>query len=200
MSVLNKDGLAMLDVRHGTTVVNGRLLQAVGISEGLIAVSILEKSTSKTSARSGVLQDALNALHHHLGVSPTDCLLIEHPETAARAAEAIFRGSSRPPKLYPLGTPFQKRVWTASSSVPRGITTTYGELAQMAGLPANAARAVANAVAANRIAGLIPCHRVVRADASQTKFRWGNNVRLALLGMEQHDLTALQRQTASTRH
>src|SRR5690606_17154231 len=58
------------------------------------------------------------------------------------------------------GTAFQQRVWTALSQVPAGTTVTYSELARSIGAP-TAARAVAQACAANPLAVAIPCHRVV---------------------------------------
>jgi methylated-DNA-[protein]-cysteine S-methyltransferase len=56
------------------------------------------------------------------------------------------------------GTPFQKRVWRAIASIPRGQTLTYGELADKVG---SGPRAVANVCGANFIPLVIPCHRVV---------------------------------------
>jgi len=56
------------------------------------------------------------------------------------------------------GTPFQRRVWGAISSIPSGQTRTYGELANMVG---SGPRAVANACGANRLPLAVPCHRVV---------------------------------------
>lgn len=61
------------------------------------------------------------------------------------------------------GTQFQRDVWRALTQIPAGETRTYTELAQMAGHP-NAVRAVANAVGANPMPPIIPCHRVVRSD------------------------------------
>lgn len=63
------------------------------------------------------------------------------------------------------GTPFQKEVWHALCRIPRGTTVTYAELARMIRKP-RAVRAVANAVGANPLAPLVPCHRVVRSDGT----------------------------------
>lgn len=70
------------------------------------------------------------------------------------------------------GTPFQRQVWQALQAIPAGATCTYGELAQSLGRPGSA-RAVASAVASNRVAGLVPCHRVVAAGGGLGGFRWG---------------------------
>lgn len=63
------------------------------------------------------------------------------------------------------GTEFQKKVWAALCSIPKGKTVTYKELAENIGRP-RAIRAVANAVGRNPCAPSIPCHRVIRSDGS----------------------------------
>ena len=81
------------------------------------------------------------------------------------------------------GTSFQRRVWRALSRVPAGSTATYGEIASRVGRP-NAARAVAQACAANPVAVAIPCHRVVRADGGPGGYRWGIERKKKLLARE----------------
>lgn len=81
------------------------------------------------------------------------------------------------------GTAFQRRVWEMLCKVPRGTTTTYAEIATRIGKP-NAARAVAGACAANRIAVAIPCHRVIRGDGKIGGYRWGAARKEALLAKE----------------
>ncbi len=70
-----------------------------------------------------------------------------------------------------LGT-FERAVYEALLTVPAGETVSYGELAEMAGYP-RAARAVGNAMAANPIPVVVPCHRVIRSDG--TMGRYGND-------------------------
>jgi methylated-DNA-[protein]-cysteine S-methyltransferase len=65
--------------------------------------------------------------------------------------------------LAPTGTPFQRRVWQAIEAIPRSQSRTYGEIARMV---RSAPRAVGQACGANRIALIIPCHRVVAAMGS----------------------------------
>lgn len=81
------------------------------------------------------------------------------------------------------GTAFEERVWAALRAIPVGTTATYGEIAAALGAP-TAHRAVARACGANRIAVLIPCHRVVRADGSLAGYRWGVERKRALLEAE----------------
>ncbi|QYO68578.1 methylated-DNA--[protein]-cysteine S-methyltransferase [Leptolyngbya sp. 7M] len=70
------------------------------------------------------------------------------------------------------GTPFQRRVWDALRQITHGTTRTYAQLAQALGRP-TAARAVARASADNRIAIIIPCHRVIGSDGSPTGYAGG---------------------------
>ena len=81
------------------------------------------------------------------------------------------------------GTAFQRRVWQALQAIPAGETRSYADLARAVGAPA-AARAVAGACAANRLAVAVPCHRVVRGDGSISGYRWGTERKRALLARE----------------
>ena len=87
------------------------------------------------------------------------------------------------PALDVRGTPFQLRVWELLRTIPPGETWSYTRLATALGLP-RGARAVATACAANRIALLIPCHRVVRGDGTLAGYRWGSRRKAALLAAE----------------
>ncbi len=78
------------------------------------------------------------------------------------------------------GTAFQIRVWESLRAIPGGETRTYSEVAQQIGSP-RAVRAVASACAANAAALAIPCHRVIRRDGSLGGYRWGLDVKAALL-------------------
>jgi AraC family transcriptional regulator of adaptative response/methylated-DNA-[protein]-cysteine methyltransferase len=81
------------------------------------------------------------------------------------------------------GTAFQIRVWESLRTIPSGETRTYSDVAQQIGSP-RAVRAVASACAANAVALAIPCHRVIRRDGSLGGYRWGLNVKEALLAAE----------------
>jgi AraC family transcriptional regulator, regulatory protein of adaptative response / methylated-DNA-[protein]-cysteine methyltransferase len=81
------------------------------------------------------------------------------------------------------GTAFQLRVWHALQQIPTGKRITYTELAQRIGAP-KAIRAVGSACAANRLAVVIPCHRVVRAEGSGSGYRWGMARKVELLRRE----------------
>ncbi|MGA9670180.1 MAG: methylated-DNA--[protein]-cysteine S-methyltransferase [Terracidiphilus sp.] len=81
------------------------------------------------------------------------------------------------------GTAFQLRVWQALRAIPRGETRTYSQLAREMGDP-KATRAVARACATNRVAVVVPCHRVVGVSGSLTGYRWGVERKRALLEAE----------------
>ena len=81
------------------------------------------------------------------------------------------------------GTPFQLAVWRALLGVPRGSLTSYGRLAMAIGAP-GAARAVGAACGANRVALLIPCHRVIRESGELSGYRWGLDRKVGLLAEE----------------
>jgi AraC family transcriptional regulator of adaptative response/methylated-DNA-[protein]-cysteine methyltransferase len=81
------------------------------------------------------------------------------------------------------GTAFQQRVWEALRAIPPGSTASYAEVAARLGLP-KAARAVAQACAANPLALAIPCHRVVRGDGALSGYRWGVERKRELLERE----------------
>ncbi len=101
--------------------------------------------------------------------------------TAVGLVESPALGLDLPLDLR--GTAFQERVWRALRDIPAGATATYTDLAQRIGKP-KAARAVAQACAANKIAVAIPCHRVVRRDGGLGGYRWGVERKRALLQRE----------------
>jgi methylated-DNA-[protein]-cysteine S-methyltransferase len=94
-------------------------------------------------------------------VAPSDRIA----EKAARELERYLSdpGYRFTVPLEPAGTSFQRRVWAALSAIPRGQSRTYGEVARVV---RTAPRAVGQACGANRIALIIPCHRVVGAQGS----------------------------------
>ena len=81
------------------------------------------------------------------------------------------------------GTAFQTRVWRALQKIPLGKTASYAEIAASLGQP-SAVRAVAQACAANKLALLVPCHRVVRSDGDLAGYRWGVERKRELLARE----------------
>lgn len=85
--------------------------------------------------------------------------------------------------VAPTGTPFQLAVWEHLTRIPRGATTTYGEIAAALERP-RAAQAVGAAVGANPLSIIVPCHRVIAADGSLTGYAGGIEVKRSLLELE----------------
>jgi len=81
------------------------------------------------------------------------------------------------------GTPFQRRVWWETYIIPYGETISYEELAKRVGEP-KSARAIGNALGANPIPLIIPCHRVIRTDGGLGGFTAGIEVKKKLLELE----------------
>ncbi len=97
-----------------------------------------------------------------------------HLDQLEQELELYFRGNLKAFQvpLHAPGTPFQKRVWDALLEIPYGRTRSYGEQAQFLGKPA-AVRAVASANGQNRIAIVIPCHRVLGKNGNLTGYAGG---------------------------
>ena len=85
--------------------------------------------------------------------------------------------------LDPGGTAFQQTVWGRTQEIPPGRTLTYAGLAKALGNPGGV-RAVAGACAANPVALVIPCHRVIRSDGGLGGYRWGMDRKRRLLNLE----------------
>ena len=85
--------------------------------------------------------------------------------------------------LHPVGTDFQHRVWKALLDIPYGQTRSYMEIAKSIGNP-QGVRAVAQAIGANGIGIIIPCHRVIGSNHSLTGFAGGLDKKQLLLQLE----------------
>ena len=99
--------------------------------------------------------------------------------------EQFFKGTLQEFKtpLNLTGTPFQNRVWEELLKIPYGKTISYAELAVRIGKP-SAFRAVANANGANKLAIVIPCHRVIYADGGLGGYSGGLARKPQLLTIE----------------
>lgn len=83
-------------------------------------------------------------------------------------------------KLLLKGSPFQLKVWEALLNTPRGRVCSYNQIAALIGKQ-SAVRAVAGAIARNKIGYLIPCHRVIRSTGVFGDYRWGKVRKAALI-------------------
>jgi len=121
-------------------------------------------------------------------------LLVAEDAALKDWAEQIVRFITDPGQTPDLpldirGTAFQTRVWRALQRIPLGRTATYAEIARALGQP-KAVRAVAQACAANNLALLVPCHRVIREDGDLAGYRWGLERKRALLEREREAAAA----------
>jgi AraC family transcriptional regulator of adaptative response/methylated-DNA-[protein]-cysteine methyltransferase len=128
---------------------------------------------------------AIGALHDEW---PKARLLRDDNALAATIARLFAVGNLPEPPQVPLrlllrGTNFQIKVWEALLKIPVGEIVSYQTLAAMIGNP-HARRAVGTALAQNRIALLIPCHRVIRESGEIGQYRWGSERKNALLAFE----------------
>ena len=128
------------------------------------------------------MRDVLNNEYSNVCFVEDDARLNQFIEIIARSIdENEDRVLDLPLDLR--GTDFQREVWQTLRTVPRGQTRTYTQLAEMIGKP-SAVRAVASACAANGVALLVPCHRIVRRDGSLSDFRWSVSRKAKLLHLE----------------
>lgn len=109
------------------------------------------------------------------------------PKTIRALGRNVFSADgepgSTPLALHVRGTRFQLKVWEALLRIPSGSAATYEAIANVVGAQ-SATRAVANAVAANPVAYLIPCHRVIRKTGAFGGYHWGVDRKRAMLGWE----------------
>jgi AraC family transcriptional regulator of adaptative response/methylated-DNA-[protein]-cysteine methyltransferase len=137
---------------------------------GLAMVEFGEMNEAGLRARfpDGDLVEDPVSLHKTLGQLAD---LIEHPESDGDFA------------LDLQGSTFELKVWNALREIPAGTTTTYGKIAARVGSPREA-REVGEACAANKLAIVVPCHRIVKKDGSISGYRWGVRRKRELLERE----------------
>ena len=112
--------------------------------------------------------------------------------TVARRELSEYSSGERRSFGLPLalvGSEWQKAVWEALTRIPYGETRSYGEIAAMVGRP-GAARAVGRANSTNRLALVVPCHRVIGANGTLTGFAGGLHLKTRLLEHERRVLAA----------
>lgn len=115
-----------------------------------------------------------------------DSDLVEDLAGISSIAKTLFDPLHRPTgpiALHIKGTNWQMKVWRALLQIPEGRLASYQTIAKQV-CSDKAARAVGQAVGANPIAFLIPCHRVIRANGDITNYRWGTPRKRAMLAFE----------------
>lgn len=139
---------------------------------GLVA---LEFASSRVAT-----QDALRDRFAEADVVDRQQELSDVLERVTRAIEEPGFDPAVPLDLR--GTPYEVEVWSMLRAIPVGETTNYGALA--AKLGTRDAREVTEAIACNRVAVLVPCHRVVKKDGAISGYRWGFKRKRELLTRE----------------
>ncbi len=112
-----------------------------------------------------------------------------HLDRVAAELSAYFAGALREftvPLIHP-GSPFQEAVWGELKRIPYGRTTSYGAVAEAIGRP-GASQAVGRANGENRLAIVVPCHRVVRSDGHLCGYAGGLRRKEWLLDLERRTL------------
>ena len=173
-------GGAGADIRYTTTGTPlGRLLVAT-TSRGICSVT-LGDSDDELEAR--LADEFPQAARQRVDAGREEWL----DAVIARIAHELGWSDADAPDLPPLdvaATAFQWRVWNALTRIPSGTTKSYGELAAELGVP-KAARAIGRACGSNKLALIVPCHRIVREDGSLGGWRWGVDRKRELLAGEQ---------------
>jgi len=150
---------AGVDIRHGVTGTPFGSAFIARTERGLMRLSFLDGRSDATEIA------ALRVLWPH-------AKFIRDDAGAQALAASIWGNKTVTLPLAVAGTNFQVQVWRALLELEPGATVTYSALARQLGKP-EGARAVGNAVSANPIAWVIPCHRVLKASGELGGYRWG---------------------------
>lgn len=153
------------------------------LGTALVAASERGICMVELGASERALEAKLRAEFPNAGLQRVDAGRDAFLAPRVRAVANTLAGKQARVDVDLLGTAFQKKVWDALMRIPQGETRSYAEVAAQLGAP-SAARAVASACARNRIAVLVPCHRVVRGDGSVGGYRWGLPLKRRLLQRE----------------
>jgi AraC family transcriptional regulator, regulatory protein of adaptative response / methylated-DNA-[protein]-cysteine methyltransferase len=157
----------------------GPMVAGAGDS-GLCLLEFLDRRALRTE-----LADLSHRFNSAVTVVPKSASLPRWLRAASDQLAAYFHASLKSftiPLTAP-GTPFQTRVWDALNTIPYGQTRSYGDIARQIGQP-EAVRAVGAANGANRIAIIIPCHRVIEANGKLRGYGGGLERKRALLDLE----------------
>ena len=150
---------AGVEIRHGVTTTPFGSAFVARTARGVMRLSFLDGRSDATEIA------ALRVLWPH-------ARFIRDDDGARDLAASIWGNKAVSLPLAVAGTNFQVQVWRALLELEPGATVTYSALARQLGKP-EGARAVGNAVSANPIAWVIPCHRVLKASGELGGYRWG---------------------------
>jgi AraC family transcriptional regulator of adaptative response/methylated-DNA-[protein]-cysteine methyltransferase len=164
-----KEGGAGLELQHGLSLSPFGRIHAAFSPRGLTHLAFVDGSEGAAIAR--------------LATRWPKAALVRDDAAAGALARQLFVARRGRIRLAPSGTNFQVKVWEALLELGARGPTTYSEIAAAIGKP-GASRAVGQAVGANPVAWLIPCHRVLRRDGGLGGYRWGVERKRAMLAWE----------------
>lgn len=166
-------GGATMHIRYATSACSLGCVLVAATERGICTVTLGGTDVE--------LEEALRREFPAAQIARDDLSLRAWTETLVRYVEG---GQPLPDlPLDVMATAFQSRVWAALRAIPSGETRSYSQIAISIGRP-TAARAVAQACAANPAALVIPCHRVVRENGHMGGYRWGIERKQQLLKQE----------------
>ncbi|AHX11904.1 6-O-methylguanine DNA methyltransferase [Dyella jiangningensis] len=185
-------GGAGADIRYTTTATPlGRLLVAT-TSRGICSVTL---GDTDRELEQRLADEFPQATRQRVDAGREEWL----DAVIARIARELGWSDADAPAMPPLdvaATAFQWRVWDALTRIPSGTTKSYGELAAQLGVP-KAARAIGRACGSNKLALIVPCHRIVREDGSLGGWRWGVERKRELLASERRSESKRAERTAA---
>jgi len=162
-----KRGGSGIAIRYTTLPTPLGVLLVAASERGVCSVALGDReSTLANDLRAEFPQAAIE----RVDAGRDEWLAITIARVSAQIGSGVAPDASVPVDIR--ATAFQWRVWQALQRIPRGQTRSYAQIAQEIGAP-RAVRAVASACARNRLAVVVPCHRVIRADGSLGGYRWG---------------------------
>ena len=178
---------AMLGMVPGAFRAGGRG-EAIGYAFGRSALGLVLVAASGRGVCAILLGDDAAVLLADLRVRFRAAVLAEAEPAFAATVAAVVAAVDAPGEAHTLpldirGTVFQQRVWAVLWAIPAGETLSYAQVAARLGSPGSV-RAVAGACAANKLAVVVPCHRVVASDGALAGYRWGLARKRALLAGE----------------
>lgn len=151
-------------------------------SRGICRASFIDFSSLENEILALQTAWPFSQIKHNAGATQYVLDAMFHPEKLNKQG---------PLSVYVSGTNFQIAVWRALLNIPSGVITSYSHIATAVGRP-QSSRAVANAIGANPIAFLIPCHRVIRQSGALGGYRWGISKKQIIQTWEQLQLPEQQ--------
>jgi AraC family transcriptional regulator of adaptative response/methylated-DNA-[protein]-cysteine methyltransferase len=172
-----RSGGAGETIRVATAVTSLGTVVVAGTARGICAVRFGDDAA--------VMREELRAEFPGAAFTLPDEAFTAWVDAVVARIEGDLRAAAVPLDIR--GTVFQRRVWDAVAAIRPAEPVTYTELARRVGAPASV-RAVANAVGANPVAVVVPCHRVIGSDGKLRGYRWGLDRKRALLKREGADV------------